>query len=327
MPKAVERLLTMSCRLEYFDAHPDLFLLRNCLSMSRLLFKLRRSPCYRLHSEQTQFDETLRQAAFTVCNVNFDDTGWQQSTLPVAQGGLGLSSAVNVSLPAYAFSISSTRQPVDHILQDVFVSCPTSEVDSVAERLTELGHEPIATDKKPFQRHWPSAVHEALFRSLIAGAPPSRLAQFSTAAQGHSGDWITAYPIAQVGTRLDDETLRISVALRVGLNVCLAHQCRCGATVQSDGLHPLSCRFSAGRFPRHSAINDIISRSLDTAGLHSILESVGLDQGDGRRPDGVTSFPFIGGKALAWDATSTASFSTSNLCSTILNPESASSAA
>ena len=84
---------------------------------------------------------------------------------------------------------------------------------------------------------------------------------------------------------------------------------------------------SAGRFPRHSAINNIIKRSLDTAGLHSILEPVGLDRGDGRRPDGVTSFPFKGGKALAWDATCTESFSTSNLYSTILNPGSASSAA
>ena len=42
--------------------------------------------------------------------------------------------------------------------------------------------------------------------------------------------------------------------------------------------------------------------------------------------DGVTSFPFKGGPALAWDATCTDSFSASNLCSTILNPGSASSA-
>ena len=74
-----------------------------------------------------------------------------------------------------------------------------------------------------------------------------------------------------------------------------------------------------------TAINNIIKRSLDTAGLHSILELVGLDRGDGRRPDGLTSFPFKGGKALAWDATCTDSFSTSNLCSTILNPGYASS--
>ena len=190
----------MSGRLEYIDANPAFFLHRNCLSMPRLLFKLKSSPYYRLHSELTQFDETLRQAASTVCNVNLDDTGWQQSTLPVAQGGLGLSSAVNVSLPAYASSISATRQLVGQILQDVLESCQTSEVDSVAELWTELGHEPIATDKKPLQRYWQSAVNEALFRSLKAGAPPSRLARILTAAQCHSGDLITAYIIAHVGT-------------------------------------------------------------------------------------------------------------------------------
>ena len=68
-------------------------------------------------------------------------------------------------------------------------------------------------------------------------------------------------------------------------------------------------------------------RSLDTAGIHSIREPVGLDRGDVRRPDGVTSFHFKGGKALAWDVTCTDSFSASNLCSTILNPGSASSVA
>ena len=140
----------MSNRLESINAHPAFFLLRNCLSLPRLLFKLRSSPCYRLHAELTHFDKTLRQAASTVCNVKFDDTGWQQSTLPVAQGGLGLSSAVNVSLPAYASSLSATGQLVGQILQDVFESCPTSEVDLVAERWTELGHELITTDKKPF---------------------------------------------------------------------------------------------------------------------------------------------------------------------------------
>ena len=117
---AVERRSTMYGRLEYIDAHPAFFFLRNSLSMPRLLLKLRSSPCYRLHSELTQFDETLRQAASTFCNVNFDDSGWQQSTLPVAQGGLGLSSAVNVTLPAYASSLSATRQLVGQILQDDF---------------------------------------------------------------------------------------------------------------------------------------------------------------------------------------------------------------
>ena len=147
------------------------------------------------------------------------------------------------------------------------------------------GNEPITTNKKPFQRYWSTAVHETLLCTIKADAPPSRLALTMTAAQGYSGNWITAYPIAQVETRLDDETLPICVSLWVGLDICLPRQCRCGAIVQSDGLHQLSCRVSAGRFTRHAVINNVIKRSLEIASLHAILALVGLDQGDGRRPD------------------------------------------
>ena len=56
-------------------------------------------------------------------------------------------------------------------------------------------------------------------------------------------------------------------------------------------------------------------------------EHIVLDPGDGRRQDGMTSFPFKGGKALVWDAICNDYFSASNLYSDILNPCSASSAA
>ena len=74
-----------------------------------------------------------------------------------------------------------------------------------------------------------------------------------------------------------------------------------------------------------AAINNIIKRSLDATSLYSILEPVDLDWGDGRRPDGVTTFSFKGGKVFVLDAACTDSFSASNLFSTILNPGSASS--
>ena len=37
--------------------------------------------------------------------------------------------------------------------------------------------------------------------------------------------------------------------------------------------------------------------------MPSVLEPVGLNRGDGKRPDGITYFPFSHGKALCWDAT------------------------
>ena len=79
------------------------------------------------------------------------------------------------------------------------------------------------------------------------------------------------------------------------------------------GLHGLSFQRSAGRLPRHSSLNDIIKRSLKQAGVPSWLEPVGLDRGDGRRPDGITVFPFSNGKSLTWDATCSDTFCKSNI--------------
>ena len=50
--------------------------------------------------------------------------------------------------------------------------------------------------------------------------------------------------------------------------------------MDGKGLHGLSCRYSAGRHPRHSAMNDVVKRSLLQAGLTSVLDLPGLDRGD-----------------------------------------------
>ena len=120
-------------------------------------------------------------------------------------------------------------------------------------------------------------------------------------------------PSTAIRTLLVNESFRIAISQCLGLPVCAPHKCRCGAIVDRYGLHPLSCRFSAGRLPRHSALNDNIKRAMSSAGFNAVLEPVGLDRGDGKRPDGMTVFPFSRGKYIIWHCTCVETFSPSAL--------------
>ena len=137
-------------------------------------------------------------------------------------------------------------------------------------------------------------------------------------SQPESGAWISAIPVPSLGTQLSPEELRIAMALQTGSKICEIHQCKCGKGVDEYGFHLLSCKFNEGRHPRHAAINDIICRALKSAGIPSILEPVGLDRGDGKKPDGISTFPFSHGKAICWDATCTNTFSESSINETAL---------
>ena len=103
-------------------------------------------------------------------------------------------------------------------------------------------------------------------------------------------------PSTAMGTLLDNESFRIAISQH--LTVCTQHKCRCGATVDRYGLHTISCRHSACRLPRHSALNEIINRALSSAGFNAVLEPVGLDRGYGRSSDGMTVLPFSRESAL-----------------------------
>ena len=178
------------------------------------------------------------------------------------------------------------------------------ETSLLQKRLEATGVKPSEGLQQSRQRTWDRASATAVASQLLeASSDDTDRARLRTAAQPQSGAWLNALPVASLGTLLDRETLRTAVALRVGAPVCTPHRCRCGATIDARGLHVLSCQLSAGRHPRHAALNDTVKRALQSAGMPSVLEPAGLDQRDGKRPDGMTTFPFTQGKCLIWDST------------------------
>merc|ERR1711942_620309 len=125
-------------------------------------------------------------------------------------------------------------------------------------------------------------------KSLLDEANQYSKARLLASAQAESGSWISAIPVPSLGTQLSPGELRIAIALRTGSKVSEKQRCRCGKITDEYGFHLLSCHFSEGRHPRHAAMNDIICWALKAAGMPAILEPVGLNRGDGKRPDGIS---------------------------------------
>ena len=125
---------------------------------------------------------------------------------------------------------------------------------------------------------------------------------------------VSPFPISSLGMRMDDNTIRVAVGLRLGAPLCRPHSCHhCRAEVDCLATHGLSCWWSEGRHHRHAALNDIIHRALASAKVPSRLEPSGLYRVDGKRPDGITVVPWSCGKLLVWDATCPDTFAPSYL--------------
>ena len=113
------------------------------------------------------------------------------------------------------------------------------------------------------QKHWDNISAGQLAERLLneASDDVSR-ARLLASATKESGAWLHELPVASLGLRLYDDSLRIAVGLQLGAPICGPYSCKyCGAEVNAIGRHALSCRKSEGRHHHHAAVNDTIQRN------------------------------------------------------------------
>ena len=317
-------------RIRLLDRHTALFFLSKYVSAPRVQYLLRSSPAYLESTELGQIDNTVRLTLQEVCNVAITDEAWVQAALPLRHGGLGVRSVQALALPSYVSSLTASAPLVSSISPSTSTGSEPAALLPAVEQFMSANGIDTAPDRPAanFQKSWDDIVSTATVDGLISQSNQTHRARLAAAREPHTAAWLQATPIPSLGLHIDDETVRIAVALRLGLAICEPHQCKlCGQSVDRLGHHGLSCTKSAGRFPRHSALNDVLKRALSSAGVPSILEPVGLDRGDGRRPDGLTTFPFRCGRSLAWDATCVDTFAATHVVKCALEPGAAAAAA
>ena len=162
------------------------------------------------------------------------------------------------------------------------------------------------------QKHWNAITIDQLSNGLLFERDEDK-ARLLAVRKPESGAWLHALPSRSIGTLLENNTFRIIMGLRLGIDICAPHTCLCGAQVDRKSHHGLKCRKSAGRHARHSELNNIIKRALASADVPAVLEPIGLARNDGKRVDGMTLIPWSKGSTLVWDATCTDTFAPSNI--------------
>ena len=217
---------------------------------------------------------------------------------------MGVRSATLLAPSAFLASAVGTLELQNQILQPCRMGVDTDVEQTLTIWQTRYHADIPSPEVAHKQRAWDKASIDDAVTILMENCRDERdRARLLAVRAPHSSDWLHALPISACGLRLDDDSIRIAIGLRLGADICEPHICPCGTHVDSRGTHGLSCRSSAGRQSRHAQINDLVWRSLFRANIPSTKEPRGLLTSDERRPDGLTLIPWNKGKCLARKAT------------------------
>ena len=165
-----------------------------------------------------------------------------------SRGGLGVQSVVMLAPSAFLSSAAATL-----VLQSAILGGDWPHADASVGHIRDIWcHTYSATLPSgklvSKQKHWDTpAVSECRAILVSSVKTPLDRARLLAVASPHAGDWLKAFPIASCGLRLEDEAIRVSVGLRLGLPIFKPHTCVCGAMVDERGLHGLSCMRGIGR--------------------------------------------------------------------------------
>ena len=176
-------------------------------------------------------------------HLALDDHAWTQVSLPVSLGRLGVRSVVVVAPSAFLASSHASAELIDLLLPGNSHLCPYVD-DALV--LWSLGHcqpPPEGVDAGK-QKAWDGVrVCLSADRLLQNAKDESDRVRLLAVSTKESGAWLETLPLSSMGLWMDDNTLRVSVGLSLGIPICGPHACQhCGCVVDTFGEHGLSCK-------------------------------------------------------------------------------------
>ena len=149
--------------------------------------------------------------------------------------------ASQIALPAFLASATGAKCALSCIL-------PENYVDASFEKALSLwlGKSNLSEAPSDFiQKHWTSPLADVIFDQLITDLDAENVRRLNAYQDPFGSAWLNVVPSKNLGLKLTDQQLRISLSLRLGAKICEKHTCRCGKLVEENGHHGLSCKRSA----------------------------------------------------------------------------------
>ena len=182
---------------------------------------LRRVDTSRHHLFMQRFDLVVRGALEAILGTPLTSLQWQQASLPVASGGLGLRLADDHGAAAFISSFGATQFLVQEMRwrQEDFNG---TNVDSALEELNNLlgDHLTLGEVTVMIQRKLSILVDEESYSRLLqASTVPRELARLNCVSREGAGDWLNALPSKTLGLHLRRTEFITAIRYRLGLPV------------------------------------------------------------------------------------------------------------
>ena len=238
-----ENLELMSSRLRNIDSHSALYLLRNCFSMPKLTYLLRSSPCFIKSDLLKQCNSIIKKTLTQILCTQLREESWDQATLPVFNGGLGLRPACEVAISGYLSSVKASTAITLSLLPAGW-NCNENKCFEMAllEWKSRSGQVELP-QYMSFQSECDKPMylkrHSNLPQSTTLNIEKVRLLSVSSES---ASSWLQAIPIPSLGLHLEPLSLKVACGLHLGSQLCHHHQCICSVTVEWNWRHGLACK-------------------------------------------------------------------------------------
>ena len=271
---------------ELSDIQSSFYLLRACGGYSKLMYNIRTSPAETIAEELNEFDQDLRRCFSAVTRLALDDKEWARVQRSTGSSGLGLRS---IRQHAHAAFLSSVL--CSSALQCAIWTTLT-EADVLAEPAVQTALAAIApclpralalslangeaAPQKQLSRTIDGMLADAELRD--PSTPQHIKAHLQLCSAAGADGWLHAAPNKEMGTQMDSELFRLSLARRARVRLLddFATCPCCGAALDAYMDHALVCPCGGDRTLRHNALRDDTYIEAQEAGVRCEREKTGL---------------------------------------------------